>query len=128
MQSFVATGGGVYRNAYMSIDVIPSLSYNHIRLSRETFFQELGGELRFERSFDPGIEGFASFRLSTQTFSPIRENTASQQRDGRQYSGTVGGSIVLTPIHLLSGDVTFLDKNAKGNFGTEFFSFRPSFA
>ena len=124
LQSFVATGGGVYRNAYMSIDVIPSLSYNHIRLSRETFFQELGGELRFERSFDPVIEGFASFRLSTQTFSPIRENTASQQRDGRQYSGTVGGSIVLTPIHLLSGDVTFLDKNAKGNFGTEFFSFR----
>ena len=96
LQSFVVTGGGAYRNAYAGIDVIPSLSYTHIRLSRETFFQEVGGELRFERSFGAGIEGFASARLSTQTFSPIRENTTSQQRDGRQFSGTIGGSFAFT--------------------------------
>ena len=123
LQSFVVTGGGAYRNAYAGIDVIPSLSYTHIRLSRETFFQEVGGELRFERSFGAGIEGFASARLSTQTFSPIRENTTSQQRDGRQFSGTIGGSFVLTPISLLSGDLTILDKSAKGSLGAGFFSF-----
>ncbi len=123
LQSFVATGGGAYRNAYAGIDVIPSLSYTHVRLSRETFFQELGGELRFERSFGAGIEGFASTRLSTQTFSPIRENTTSQERDGRQISGTIGGSYVFSPISLLSADFTFLDKSAKGRLGAEFFSF-----
>ncbi|MFP6741228.1 MAG: hypothetical protein VCD33_06320, partial [Alphaproteobacteria bacterium] len=123
LQSFTARAGGVYRSAFEGIDVIPSLSYSHIRLSKETFFQEVGGNLRFEQSFGSGIAGFADLRLTTQTFSAIEENASSNERDGREASGTVGATWQVAPTHILAGDYQYYDKSAKGRGGAEFFSF-----
>lgn len=123
LQSFTAGVGGVYGSAFEGVDVISSLFYSHLRLSKETFFQEVGGNLRFERRLAPGIEGFADFGLTTQTFSSIRENTTSNERDGREASGMIGATWQVAPAHILSGDFQHYDKSAKGAGGAEFFSF-----
>ena len=123
LQSFIVEAGGVYRSPFWDIDVVPSVFRTHLRLSRETFFQDFGANLRFEREFGPGIKAFASTRLSDQTFSPINENTTSQERDGRQIEGMVGAAWAYSPTMRISGDLLHFDKRAKGSGGIEFFSY-----
>ena len=116
LQAFIFKAGGVYRSPFWDIDVVPSVFRTHLRLSRETFFQDFGFDLRFEREFGPRIKAFAGTRLSDQTFSPINENTASQLRDGRQIEGILGATYVIDPAMRISGDYLRFDKNAKGKF------------
>ena len=123
LQSFTVEAGGVYRSQFWDIDVVPSVFRTHLRLSRETFFQDIGANLRFEREFGPRIKAFASTRYADQTFSPINENTTSQQRDGRQIEGMVGATWAYSPTMRISGDLLHFDKRAKGNGGVEFFSY-----
>lgn len=123
LQSFIVEGGGVYRSGFEGIDVTPSVSYTHLRLSRETFFQEYGVGLRLEREFGAGISGFASARLLYQTFSPITENAIARERDGRQIEGMIGGAYAISPAMRISADYQHQDKSAKGAGGAEFFSY-----
>ena len=123
LQSFTVEAGGVYRSQFWDIDVVPSVFRTHLRLSRETFFQDIGANLRFEREFGPRIKAFASTRYADQTFSPIRENTTSQQRDGRQIEGMVGATWAYSPTMRISGDLLHFDKRAKGSGGVEIFSY-----
>lgn len=115
-QSFIVGAGGIYRSPFWDIDVVPSVFRTHVRLSRETFFQDIGANLRFERDFTPRIKAFASARISDQTFSPILETRTAQDRDGRQIEGMVGGSYVISPTMRISGDFLHLDKSAKAEF------------
>ncbi len=123
LQSFIVAAGGVYRSPYWDIDVVPTVFRTHLRLSRETFFQDIGVNLRFEREFSPRIKAFASTRLSDQTFSPIKENTTSQERDGRQIEGMVGATYVISPTMRIAGDLLHFDKRAKGRRGVELLSY-----
>ena len=116
VQSFMVEAGGIYRSPFWDIDVVPSVFRTHLRLSRETFFQDIGANLRFERDFTPRIKAFASTRISDQTFSPITETRTAQDRDGRQIEGMVGGRYVISPTMRISGDLLHLDKSAKGEF------------
>ena len=86
LQSIIVEGGGVYRSGFEGINVTPSVSYTHLRLSRETFLPGIRRGLRFEREFGAGISGFASARLltrrsvrSTRT-RPPRNATAARSR------------------------------------------------
>lgn len=115
-QSFIVGAGGIYRSPFWDIDVVPSVFRTHIRLSRETFFQDIGANLRFERDFTPRIKAFASTRISDQTFSPILETRTAQDRDGRQIEGMVGGRYVISPSMRISGDFLHFDKRAKARF------------
>ncbi len=115
-QSFIVGAGGIYRSPFWDIDVVPSVFRTHVRLSRETFFQDIGANLRFERDFTPRIKAFASARISDQTFSPILETRTAQDRDGRQIEGMVGGTYVISPSMRISGEFLHLDKSAKAEF------------
>ena len=123
LQSFIVEAGGVYRSPFWGIDVVPTIFRTHLRLSRETFFQDIGVNLRFEREFTPKIKAFASTRFSDQTFSPINETTTAQEQDGRQIEGRVGAAWAYSPTMRISGDLLHFDKRAKGSGGIEFFSY-----
>ena len=105
--------GGIYRSAFWGVDVIPTLAFSHLRLSGETFFKEGSFDLRLERNFGPTIKVFASARIADQNNSPIRENQAATDRDGRQLNAMAGVEYVLSPTMRLSVDYLNFDKNAK---------------
>ena len=123
LQSFTAEGGGVYRDWYLDGDLTATLQYAQVRLSRETFLHEYGGDLRFDRELTDDLTGFIGARLSYQSFSPIRENTTSQERDGRQLSGSVGIAYEISREHRIAVDYQLLNRKAKGSGGVEFFSY-----
>lgn len=124
LQSFTVEIGGTMRRAFEEIDVTPSLFRTKVKLSREDFLRETGGSLRFERAFGPSISGYAAFTLSTQTFHVISENALGSERNGRQFSFTVGGSYLISGTQLLGVELQHLDKNSKGDGGDKFFSFK----
>ena len=112
IQSISVEGGGTYRSAYMGIDVIPKLAFSHLRLSRETFFKEISFDLRLERRISPSLKVFAAGRVADQQYSPIRENQAARDRNGRQIGGMAGFDYALSPTMRISADYTYFDKNA----------------
>ncbi len=129
LQSFMAEGGGVYRDWFEGGDLTAKLLFNQVRLSRETFLHEYGGALRYDRQLYTDLTGFIGADLSHQSYSPIFENPTSKERDGRQVSGSAGIAYVITPEHRITVDIKLLDKNAKGAVPTggafveEFFSY-----
>ena len=123
LQSFMAEGGGVYRDVFLDGDLTAKLQFSQVRLSRQTFLHEYGGDLRFDRELTNNLTGFIGAHLSHQSFSPIRENATSQERDGRQLSGTVGIAYEISPEHRIALDYQRLDRNAKGRGAVEFFSY-----
>lgn len=116
LQSFTAEVGGTMRRAFEEIDVTPSLFQTKVRLSRESFLEETGASLRFDRAFGPGISGYTAFTLSTQTFDAIAENSTASERNGRQFSFTLGGSYMISGAQLLGVELQHLDKSSKGDF------------
>ena len=125
LQSFMAEGGGVYRDWFMDGALTAKLTYTQVRLSRETFLHEYGGAVRYDREFTDRFAGFIGANLSHQSFSPIHENPTSQERDGPQVSGTVGITYEISPKHRIALDYQLLNKNAKGRGPeTEFFSYQ----
>lgn len=116
LQSFILEGGGIYRGAFLGVDIVPSFSYTRIELSRQHFFQEWAMDVRFERRFSPGLDGFISGGMAQQRFHPINENGASPLRDGGVFNGMLGGSYVISSTMRISADYQFLHKNAVAKF------------
>ena len=120
LQSFNAEAGGVYRyrGGLWDLDIIPSVFATHLRLSRETFFEDLGGNLRLAHRFNSKLSGYANFRYSEQRFEPIKENTTSELRDGDQIEGMIGATYVVSPKMRVNADYMHFYKDARANFFT----------
>ena len=120
LESFTVEVGGTMKRAFEEIDVTPSVFRTFVDLSREEFLRETGASLRFDRSFGDRVKGYASFTLSNQTFHQISENSTGSERNGRQFSFTVGGSYVISDSQLFAAELQHVDKNTKSdvNSGT----------
>ena len=122
--------GGVYRDWFEGGDLTAKLLFNQIRLSHETLLHEYGGALRYDRELYTDLTGFIGADLSHKSFSPIFENPTSEERNGRQVSGSVGIAYTIAPEHQIKVDYLLTDTNAKGAvpaggaFVEEFFSFQ----
>ena len=123
LQSVILEFGGVWRSAFERVDIIPSVSYTRLNLSRKNFFEEKAAGVRFERriavdfeGFAFDFDGFASVGIADQEFDPINENQAAALRDGVEINAMVGGTYVMTPTMRVTADIQRLNKDAKAQF------------
>jgi tetratricopeptide (TPR) repeat protein len=125
LQALFLEAGGTWRSPELTL--IPSLTYNRLRLNREHYLQSFGGKLRAEHRIDALAQVFGEAHLQHQDFDPV-SNTGRKSgagvataptanlMSGARFDVDTGLVFTLSPEHQLTVSLGFVAKDAKAEF------------
>lgn len=125
LQALFLEAGGTWRDP--DVTVIPSLTYNRLRLNRDDYLQAIGAKLRAEHRLDALAQVFAEAHLQHQDFDSVN-NTGRKSGAGIETAPTAylmtgprfdfdaGLVFTLGPEHQLTVSAGFVAKGAREEF------------
>jgi tetratricopeptide (TPR) repeat protein len=98
--------------------VTPSVSFEHLTLSRETFLRTPGLALDLERPLNRRVNLFGSGGWDHEGYEAITENLSAPERKGDNLWIGGGADVVLTPTMRLTGSLSHNNKDAKAEYNS----------
>lgn len=100
LQAITGTFG--YRLDFTPDTITPTVTYEHIRLSREKYMQSLGASVDWRHELTSTWYVSGGVKVKYQAFNGITGNTAATERSGRYVGLTGGTSYALSPTQRIA--------------------------
>jgi len=114
LQAYTWGFGGKIKHRFF--DLTPSVRFDHVRLSEETYLRNRGGRLRFDRRWNSRLAFFLDMGNSFQQYSNTSDIPLGPERTGYIYDFRYGGSYVLNPKMKLTFNLGYEHKGAHRRF------------